>query len=428
MTTDRDSRLGDALRELETAEHRPEFHRELRRLLAAEQAAQPRTSRLRWSIAAGTVAAIAAVAVIAVGIPHTRQTGPEPASAAVVQERLRAALTALRNLSGVLVETSAGGVSRWRFTLDAAGDARIEGPRAGDVTTYDASEGVARSAQHSASLGGETLFYAERRGVAPGPPDQGPPTWVIPDELSAYVRAALAAGDAAVRDVTYAGRPAWELDVHTIPNAIAGELSGDDVTITVDRTTGLPVRVAERKDGSVIRGLRIEDVQADRTLSARTFQLVFPAGVDVLRSNDGFRQVALDAVEPTVGYRPLVPAFVPDGYHLSRVAVAAAAAPAGLAETNPASRQVVSLSYRRGIERLVITTRLRGAGTWSDPLASPAGFVDRPERVDLGSGHAGELVVSPHALPHVWALEGGLVVTVAGDLSAAELLQVARSL
>jgi hypothetical protein len=88
---------------------------------------------------------------------------------------------------------------------------------------------------------------------------------------------------------------------------------------------------------------------------------------------------------------------------------------------------VVSLSYRRGIDEFLVTTRLRGSGSWDDPLASPEGFVDRPEHVRAGSLQA-ELVLSPQATPHLWALTDDLVVTVGGDLSRAELLRVAGSL
>ena len=412
--TTRDERLGAALRELDVPEHRPEFHRELRRLLDAEQRA--RRVRRRFLPIGAVAAAAAAIAVVAIGIPRTHRTGPEIASAAVVQAHLRNALAQMRNLSGVLATDG----KRWMFTLDAAGDVRLEGPGAGEVITYDAATGTARSAQHSASLGGSTLFYAERDGVARGPPDLGPPTWLLPDRLSAYVRAALAAGDPGVRELTYEGRPAWQLDVATVPNQIAPELSGDALQITVDRTTGMPVRVLERKDGKLLHELRIEQLAANTTLPADTFRFAFPAGAEVMRSDDGFRQVPLAEVESITGYAPLVPASIPGGYALAQVAVARESA-------DPASRMVVSLSYRRGIDQFLVTTRLRGDGTWADPLASPAGFVDHPEPVTAGALQ-GDLVVSPHATPHFWALTDKLVVTVGGDLSRAELLQVAGSL
>jgi hypothetical protein len=300
------------------------------------------------------------------------------------------------------------------------------------VSTYDASAGVARSAQHSASMGGDALFHAERDGVAPGPPDLGPPTWPLPDEFAAYVRAALAAGDPAVHETTYLDRPAWRLDVDTVPNAIAPELSGDRFQVTVDRRTGMPVRVVETKKGSLLRELRIERLVVDAALPADTFRLAFPAGAEVMRSDDGFRRVGLADVGAAVGYAPLVPAWVPDGYRLAEVAVARDAAPTGKEGGNPPSRMVVSLLYRRGLDRVLVTTRLRGDGAWSDPLAGGEGFVDHPERVALGDGAlAGadaQLLLAPRAIPHVWALTDRLVVTIGGDLSRGELLRVAGSL
>ena len=413
--TARDERLGAALRALDVPEHRPEFHRELRRLLREER----RPTR-RW-VAVAAVAAVAAIAVVAIGIPRTH-TSPRVASAAVVKAHLRNAHAEMRNLSGVLVADgpAQSPTARWRFALDAAGDVRLEGPGAGEVITYDAATGVARSAQHSASLGGSTLFYAERDGVAPGPPDQGPPTWILSGELSAYVRAALAAGDPAVRELTYEGRPAWRLDIATIPNQIAPELSGDHLEVTVDRETGMPVHVVERKKGALLRELRIEQLAVNTTLPADTFAYAFPAGAEVMKSDDGFHRVTLSQARAEAGYAPFVPKRVPAGYRLAQVAFARAS-------SNPASRMVVSLSYRRGIDQFLVTTRLRGTGSWDDPLASPEGFVDHPESVSIGSVQA-TLVLSPHATPHLWWLTDDFVVTVGGDLSRAELLSVARSL
>jgi hypothetical protein len=383
--------------------------------------------RWTWPLAAATAAAATAVGLIAIGVPRTHKTpriaGPQPASAAVVKSHLRHALVQMRDLSGVLVATEAsrGSTERWSFVLDAAGDVRLEGPGAGEVVTYDSATGVARSIQHSASMGGSALFYAERTGVAPGPPD-----------LGAYVRAALAARDPGVRNVVFDGRPAWRLDVETVPNAVAPELSGDELQVTVDRRTGMPVRVVERKHGAVLRTLRLEQVAVDTTPSAGAFHARFPAGAEVMRSDDGFRRVPLAQAAGAVGYRPLVPDWVPAGYELADVAVARESAPTGKEGGNPQSRDVVSLSYRRGLDQFLVTTRLRGNGTWSDPLASGEGFVDHPEHVDLPAGalagSGAELVLSPRALPHLWATTDELVVTVGGDLSRSELTRVAASL
>jgi hypothetical protein len=434
----RDFELGAALAELHTPEHRPDFHERLQRRIAADRSAAIRRRRIRRGVRLAAVAAVVAVAVIAVGLPRTHHTpgivGPQVASAAVVKSHLREAVAALQTLSGLLVASgpAQGRPEQWRFALDASGDVRIEGPGAGDVETYDARTGVVRSAQHGASSGGDTLFYAERDGVAPGRPDLGPPTWILPDELGAYVRAVLAASNPTVRDVTYDGRPAWRLDVATIPNAIAPELSGDALAVTVDRLTGMPVRIVERKDGDVVRELRIEHLAVDAALPAGTFRLTFPAGAEVMRSDDGFRHVALSDVATLVGYAPLVPSRLPDGYRLAEVAVARESAPTGKEGGNPPSRMVVSLSYRRGADQFLVTTRLRGTGTWSDPLASPEGFVDRPEatRISAGAlaGTDAQLVLSPRTVPHVWTLTDRLVVTVGGDLTRSELSLVVNSL
>jgi hypothetical protein len=412
-TPTRDDRLGEALRELVVPEHGVDFHRELRERLAGERTRAVRRRRLRWG-APVAVAAAAAVALFLVALPTTHQ-----ASAALVQAKLRSALGSLESLRGTLATDG----KRWSFVTDARGDFRLEGPTPGEVITYDAAAGVVRSAQHSASLGGDTLFYAERDGVAPGAPDIGPPTWLLPERLGAYVRAALAADDPRVRTVG----DTWQLDVDGEPNRIVPELSGDHLAITVDRVTGLPTHVVESRRGRVLHDLRIGDLVVDAQLPADTFRLGFPPDAEVMRSDDGFRRVALDDVARAVGYRPLVPTRVPAGFELATVAVATEAAPTGKEGANPPSRRVVSLEYRRGLDVLLVTTRLRGNGRWDDPLATGEGFVDRPTPVTI-AGTTWQLLVAPRALPHLWALTGDLVVTVGGDLSAAELKQVAAAL
>jgi hypothetical protein len=351
-----------------------------------------------------------------------------------VQARLRSALRTLRSLSGDLVASGAaqGTPQRWHFALDAAGDVRLEGPAAGEVITYDARSGVVRSAQRSASMGGAALFYAERDGVAPGPPDEGPPTWLLPDEFADFVRAAVASADPRVHAVSYDGRPAWRLTVATIPNTIVSDSSADHVEITVDRRTGVPLRVVETKRGATLRELRIEHVRVDPVLARASFLLAFPAGAEVMRSDDGFRRAGLADAGRIAGYAPLVPSWLPRGFHLAEVAVADETAATGAGGANPRSLRVVSLAYRRGLDQLVVTTRLRGDRPWTDPVASPSGFAEREAPLALATGALtgsdAHVVLEPRTSPHVWALTRKLVVTVAGDLDRAELVRVAGSL
>ncbi|HEY1317178.1 MAG TPA: hypothetical protein VGF10_08180 [Gaiella sp.] len=430
-TTYRDPELGTALRELDVPDHSAAFFADLERQLAAEPARRPtRRLRLRWGFRIAAVAASVGVVAAVVGWPRAERT--QLASAAVVKERVRASLDTLRTLSGVIVTSGprADDERRFRFALDAKGDFRLDGPAPGEVITYDAAAGVARSAQHSASMGGDAIFYAERRGIAPGPPEQGPPSWILPDALGAYVRALLASGDPRVEEVVYEGRPAWRVEVDTVPNAMVPALSGDRLEITVDRQSGIPVRVVESRAGAMLHELRIEQLKVDEPVEANAFTFSFPPGSEVIRSDEGFRRVSLAAVTGTVGYTPLVPSAVPDGYELAEVAVATDAGPTGTEAGNPPSRKVVSLAYRRGLDRFVVTTRLAGSAAWSDPLASGEGYVDHPEHVTLETGvlRDAQVVLSPHGVPHLWAVANGLVVTIAGDLSRAELVTLARSL
>jgi hypothetical protein len=120
-----------------------------------------------------------------------------------------------------------------------------------------------------------------------------------------------------------------------------------------------------------------------------------------MRSDDGFRRGA-------PGDAPLTAAWVPAGYALAQAAV-------------NRERRIVSLSYRRGLDQFLVTSRPREA---AEPVTG--------EPVGLGSGAlAGEdaqLVLAPRSLPHLWARTDSLVVIVGGDLSRAELVRVAESL
>jgi hypothetical protein len=452
MNRYRDHELGVALRELEVPEHRPEFHALLRERLEAEAASRrpaPRGPAARTRLLrVAALAAAVAVAAAVVGLPRLDREpgggGPEPATAAEIRAHVSAALAGLESLSGVLVEDGpqAGDEARWRFTLTTRGDLRFTGLTIPEDASYDAGAGLYRSSAPSASMQGEPArFHAEIRGVAPGPPDENPAAWRLPRRFGAFVRAALAAEDPRVEEVEHDGRPAWRLTTDAVPNAIVPDFSGDTLEITVDRESGLPVRVLETRGGAFVRSLTLEDLAANRPPAPETFRLEFPAGAEVSRRDAGFRRVTLDQAAGVVGYAPLVPAWIPEGYELAEVAVARAASYTGAEAGNPRSLRVVSLSFRRGFDQFLVTTRVadvpNGSGLpveerWSDPLATGEGYRDEPRPLELRAGAlAGaraELVLAPRAAPHVWAVTPELVVTVGGDLGRADLVRVTESL
>jgi hypothetical protein len=434
--TTRDPVVAAALSALEVPEHAPGFDAVLRRRLEDHRGSMRRGRQVSLRLA--LVAAVLGVAALAVGI-RVAGDSVETASAAEVQARVRAALGSVATMQGRLVSTApdplteARTTRRWTFALTVSGDFRLDELGGPGRLAYDAERGVERQLNTSASMG-VGLFGSERRGLAPGLPDPGPAQWLLQRDLGSVVRALLAARDPRVEQVREAGRETWRVEVDVRPNAIVAD--ADHLSITVDQATGIPVRVVEMLHGEARRVLRVEGLRLDAPLPDDAFELPFPAGVDVFRTDAGFRRTSLPRVARAVGYAPLVPAWVPPGFVLAEVAVARQGQPTGSEAANPPSEDVVSLSFRRGFDQLVVTTRLaRPAGadvTWSDPLATGQGFVDEPEPVTISAGAlAGiraDLLIVPRATPHVWALTDRLVVTVSGDLDRSELLHVTDSL
>lgn len=436
----RDHRIGDALREFRIPEHGPSFWAALEARLAGEHAPRRSLSPLppfspRWRLAAATAVAAVGLALLAFGLPRTG--APEEALAQEVKSRVQEAIAELEAVRATVTQRSTEGpdgrlaIGRERFVLTSAGDFRLELLEgAFQETVYDAETGTERSITESASLG-LGRFYVVRRGVAPGSPDSGPFELLADRALAAAVQALLAASDPEVQETSYRGRPSWRLVTPVPPNAIYTDV--DRLEITVDQETGLPVEVVATLDGEFVSELRVSDLVVDPELPERAFVLRFPPGADVETTDEGFRRVDLEDAAARVGYIPPVPRSLPDGYRLAQVAVASRVEPTGPAGENPPSRRVVSLSYRRGFDQLVVTSRLTGSvrDQWADPFAAP-GDPAQPEEVVLADGAlAGadaHLVVSPRAIPHLWTVTEQLVVTVAGNVGRDELLDVANSM
>jgi hypothetical protein len=122
---------------------------------------------------------------------------------------------------------------------------------------------------------------------------------------------------------------------------------------------------------------------------------------------------------------------VPVGFELAQVAVARIGDPTGPEGMNPEGRDVVSLVYRHGFDTLIVQTWRSGAVQWDDPLGME-GYVHSPREVVLSAGAmagaSATVVSAAPATPHLWLVHNGLVVLVAGDVSADELISVASSL
>jgi hypothetical protein len=447
MTSEvRDEALGAALRKLEVPEHRPGFQRALGARLAEDAAirrrSQPgghrsggpmfRPGRWVWGLSAAAIVAIAVVVVTST-LPGTR---PRLANAAEVKEAVAHAWASAKNISGVLVSrTPEGGTRRWSFFLTSEGDFRLDDLTRGGSVVYVVGKGLERSLNPSESIQGSgARFASERRGVPPGPPDLGPASGVLDRGLGSVVRALAAGAGGTVKEVTYEGRKAWLLDTDIHVNLIVPTLSPNHLLVTVDQASGFPVRVVATHDDELVWETRMQDLELNRSGPKDALKLDFSSDAEIFREDLGFRRVSLQAIQGIVGYDPLVPTWVPEGYAPAEVTASKKGSVTGAEGANPPVGDVVSLSYRRGLDQLIVTTRPVGPdpSLWRDPLASGEAYPDQPEQIVIKAGalagDEGELVIDPLAIPHVWVKTDQLVVTVSGDLTRDELLRVVQSL
>lgn len=442
---ERDERLGAALRELEEPPLPAEFYPLLRRRLEAQRAA--RTALRRVVLAASALLLVGAVvAVVLLVLPGQAPLAPREALAARVKARVSAAYSSAQTLRARLTTTVFGPDGRRTsiqatVVLSADGDYRWSErvptrrgvPPERTESSFDATAGLSRSF----TAGGEFARPSgdEVRRLGAGPPDANESPFL--GQLRAFVRSLRDARSLRVQEVRVGGRPAWRVALPLSPYAVGNpgrvdpRRSPDRMIVVVDRASGFPLRIVEQRHGRTMSDTRVSSLRLNEPVRREEFRLRYPPGTELRRNEDaGFQRLPLTQAERIVGYRPLVPGWLPSGFRLAQVALARVTLPTALG-TNPPSRGIVSLVYGRGFEQLTVTTRLRTRGDWRDPFASPW-LRFRPHRLKVVggalAGARGELVIDPRTTPHVWALGGGLVVTVAGDARPAELVRVANSL
>lgn len=459
-----DEHLGRALRALDVPDHAEGFFetleqamREHDRTPAQEQEHAMTTrskthggSRTRWARVLVPVAVVAALTALAAGplrsvLPDGLDDviGPSIATAAEVQARAVKAVADAEGLSGTLVimDTGTGDTvteSRYEFLVTARGDMRLsgttrlaDGAEATDARAYDSSTRTETGySLYPEDSGGR--FGWTRSGLAPGLPDQSASD-LVGAGFGDIVLSLAQAQDPAVHEETFEGRDVWVLSADVEPNMLA-DGSPDHIEITVDQDTGFPVRVVRMADGSVVQETRLENLRIDPVIPAEAFTLAIPDDVEHYESDAGFRTATIDDASEVVGYAPLLPSWLPDGFELIDLAVAREAGPTGTEGGNPTSEGVVSASYGRGFRTLLVTTRLVGEdpSAWSDPLSLGEGYIDRPETVTIEGGAfdgvTAELLMDPRGIPHLWAMNGTHVLTVSGSLTREELLRVAGAM
>ena len=466
MSTLRDAQLGEALRALDVPAHGPEFWTDLAAALRAERAgaapasavtqeeaapvelrdhqaehaaprrpaAPPAPTRhhRRWlasaAVAALVAAVVAAAALMSDGpqrtttVPpagETPTTAPPTSVVATVPESLAAEVT---------VTLADGTVHELQVVAARDGSRSVTDLDTGERTVRDAVEGVVLGAPPTDGSGGPNAFRT--RGVPPGGPASMLADAVTDPDIVDHVLALVDAGDPAVTSTEVLGRPAWRLVTAVTPNKLSG-VALDSAVVVVDKATALLVLLEETAGGELFRRIEVTSLQAsDEVLDRSTFQ----PDDDAEPFDAGFERVALEDVPALVGDAGLVPGEVPAGFELAAVAVQpGAGAFTGAEGLGPISIDTVVLTYRRGWEQLVVTSRRTGDDpqAWGDPFRGEGQVLETSDATITGGalgGTAVEVLLDPTTTPHLWGVHPEVVVTVSGPLSGDRLLEVAGSL
>jgi hypothetical protein len=323
----------------------------------------------------------------------------------------------------------------YQAVISATGDyhlSRVSPPLAAN---FDARTGTRTlysipTAQPASSTPQIQTQYA----LADAPPDDRDvisANGVLSRDLGAAVRAIAAEHPDQVTRVP--GLPGRSALRHT-QNGGAGKYIQTQV-LTVDEKTGFPIEIEQRKaDGTLVRALHVDTLE-EGPLDAAELAPELPAAPVVPADNRNFQPMTVAKAAASVHYAVLLPRSAPGAYRLTRVTYAPAVADVK-DQTNPSYADVVTLVYRDGLHSFTVTMRraafVAGPVVWSDPLLQGTSIDDtaQVERLTSGAlaGLDAHVAISPYLWPHVWAQRDNVLVTIAGDLTRAQLLQVAKSL
>lgn len=395
--SDRDLLLGDALRSLGVPDHAPSFRMPTHRALPLIP----------------TVTGIAVVATACAALVVVLGLRPQPASAAEVLREIARAVAVPHSVSGVVVDSSSG--IRYAVLVGRDGSYRVVGPNF--ATAYDAREGLAVSRERG--------LFVRWRSVDPG-------MFSFALNQSGYanaLHALLGSHGARVSPTTYAGRPAWRVELHQTQSDPGFYVDGRKTVLVVDRETGF-VLSAERyltASDQPTTSISLENLRVDISTRRSEFTLVRPAGTAERRRSWGFRRVTPGQAGAVVGYRPLLPT---DSRGLPLIALAAAR------RSGSGSLGVISAVYGNGFAASLAYSTRRYTPAEGMPPASDLNDVRSfqfatPRRIRLTGGVlAGTeawISASPLQSTYLWAARDGVVVRIVSTLPADDVLAVADS-
>lgn len=421
---------------------------------------EPRNWRrpLLW---AGLVVGAVAVLVAAVLIGTSSRTPDGSVTGRTLAENVTGAFTSSRHLSAdVEVETldPAGDTvtQPYRITISDDGSWAAATTDRIDVTAYDVDLGMARRVVVDTPEGADpTVLASEVTGLAPGGPDPVAQPIDVINDLRSVGPLMRSRPDDRAPSSTDGDERRWTFE-RTAPTGVDG--ATQRWRIAVDRTDHLPRSIEVHQGAELVRRVRIASWEPRSEVPDGTFAPVIPDDAIVERAGHGFLPVDLAGVE-ILGRGPAItPAWLPEGFELTRVVVRGdppPGSPSTAGGTNPPDAGIMSLGYQRGPERITVTVRSAAdPSAWRDPFSTPTlpdvdpagggaadveGLADlvlgRPSAVadqQIGDGRFNGAVihgtVDGAGRARVWGTAQGLLFTVAGDLSTHEARQVVASM
>jgi outer membrane lipoprotein-sorting protein len=460
-----DKDIHDALEGVDVPGPRAGFFEQLEAKIEAEPVpapaptAGPRRFKRMLAVAAVPIAAAATVAVligtnngdVGPGITPTTQVAQPPSStpttelkpllASDVVSRMTAALSDVKSLKAnvtfvqdpyKLGDTQMPGHTM-KGELRVRSDGRsyvsyTEGPNEGrgpQMDSYDPATGVAETCwqfQPGTWSCNKYTGVTVTDAIVQQPLDL--------DVMSAFLRNAVAGNDAKLEEVTFDGRPAWKLKATF---GSPGVFYASAATLTVDQETAYPVDVELEQEGKRFSKTTLQGLQVNAGLSDADLTLTRPKGAQINPVEDrAAKPTSIDKVRSLAGYDPFVP-DLPAGWELREVFVTKSDGNGGQG-LGPEGKDIVSVTYRRGLESVTFTTRranTAAAGEWSDPLYLDGEGSFSERKVTLSAGAFSGTSVEVETLlsnQHLWGVGSTFVLAIAGDLTPDEMIAAANSL
>ena len=294
--------------------------------------------------------------------------------------------------------------------------------------------------------------------------------WTFPIwQVRAYLRTMLADPHVDFTVGRIDGRKVWVLATRSLTNDYGGASgAGRRVTIAIDAETRLPLRFSGFQGSHEVRITAAafsekpaaEELRLEKPAAAETNDQSRIGGTPMLMAMR-YPSLPLDdeaGMRRAVDELPAFSCWIPPGFSLQEAASQDHGGRISLPHQAGQSRasvpnRTVTLTYRRGFDAAYVTlrpdARLTGASTastptgavridTSDPFVGDVLPKDRKQwnahttdvRLKSGSfrGVTAHIVVDPGYWPHLWVKKEGLVATVAGDLTRAQMVRIAESL